>query len=436
MTRAICDERRMRGLKAIRASASDPVTYHASVDCEMQPWAVSERSREVEPLSRGTSLLTHAGVLVEEVSGRTSRMNRTFLTLLSAILVPCLAAASGTIEETVAGFVAKAGLNAETPALVVRISAGAQPEYNFAVGLANVKTRSAATADTLFRLASVSKPFTAIATLQLAERGLIDLDKPAQFYASEIPWPQVTVRHLLNHTGGLPDYLKVSFVKSRPDNHDVFHEIRNRKLEFIPGTDVHYSNTGYVALALVIEAVTGQDYATCLRQQVFTPCHMEHASVPRWDWTNLPDHATGYERRLRIYFPSDYDTFNGIVGDCGVFASATELDRWLDALHGGRLLNETSRQKAFQPPLPHPGALPYGFGWVITRFGSDTLIWHNGSWLGFDTFVGHLVGRRANIVILSNAGLQGRGLDLADDLGFPLAERLLATKEKPQSTLP
>jgi CubicO group peptidase (beta-lactamase class C family) len=285
-----------------------------------------------------------------------------------------------------------------------------------------------ASADTAFRLASVSKPFTAIAILQLVERGLIDLDQPAQHYVPEIPWPQVTVRQLLNHTGGVPDYLRETFVKSRPDNRDVFRAMRNRKLEFIPGTDVHYSNTGYAALGLVLETVAGEDYAACLRQQVFAPCGMERAAVPRWDWTSLPDRATGYERHLRLYLSSDTDCFNGMIGDGGVFASAAELDRWLDALHGGKLLKEATLKQAFQAPLPHPGALPYGFGWVITRFGKDTLIWHNGSWLGFDTFVGRLIGQRANIVLLSNAGLQGRGLDLADDLAFPLAERLVAAK--------
>lgn len=332
------------------------------------------------------------------------------------------------LEQTVASFVAKAELGEGTPALVAQVSVVGKKELEAAVGLANLKERQPAGAETSFRLASVSKPFTAIAVLQQVERGTIDLDKPAQSYASDIPWPQVTVRHLLNHTSGVPEYLVEPFLRSRPDNHDVLRSLQNRKLEFIPGTDVHYRNTGYAALALVLEGASGEDYAVCLRKQIFTPCGMSQAAVPRWEWTHLAGRATGYERRLGRYFSSDNDIFNGVVGDGGVYASVADLDRWLDALHGGILLNERSLKTAFAPPAPHPGALPYGFGWVITRMGDDTLIWHNGSWLGFDTFVGRLVGKRANIILLSNAGLHGRGIDLADDLGFPLAERLLASK--------
>ena len=355
-------------------------------------------------------------------------MNPFSLTWLFAGLIPWASLAGSSLEETVAKFVAQAELGTDTPALVVRVSVEGRPELTSSVGKANLREGVAADQDTAFRLASVSKPFTAIALLQLVEAGLVELDQSAQRYVPEFPWPQVTVRHLLNHSGGLPEYLKETFLKSRPDNRDVLHEMRGRKLEFIPGTDVHYSNTGYAALALILEAASGQEYGACLRQRIFSPCGMDCAAVPRWDWTSLPNRALGYERRLRIYFTSDNDCFNGMVGDGGVFASAVELDRWLDAFHGGKLLQSATLKQALEPPAPHPGALSYGFGWVVTRFGDDTLIWHNGSWLGFDTFAGRLVGRRANIILLSNAGLQGRGFDLADDLGFPLAERLLATK--------
>jgi len=358
-------------------------------------------------------------------------MNRiAFSLLVLALLGGGRLWAGPDFGAAVDGFVAEAGLGPETPALVVRVAIPGDPAAGLerAVGFADLRSRETAGSDTLFRLASVSKPFTAMAVLQQVEKGEVELDAPAQRYAPEIPWAEVTVRHLLNHTAGVPEYLVEPSFKSRPDNHDVFHSLRRKKLEFTPGSNVCYRNTGYAALALVLEGAAGKDYATCLREQIFAPCGMERSAVPRWDWTQLHGRATGYERRLGFYFAADTDVFNGVVGDGGVYASAAELDRWLEALHGGKLLREETLAAAFEPGLARPEVLRYGFGWVITRMGNDTLIWHNGSWLGFDTFVGRVVGRRANIILLSNAGLHGRGLDLADDLGFPLAERIIASK--------
>lgn len=357
-------------------------------------------------------------------------MERIVSCLLALALSGELWAGPGSLEETFEAFVDRSELGPETPALVACVSRDgkAEPVLERAVGLADLRRGVPAGSDTLFRLASVSKPFTAVAVLQLVERGAIDLDQAAQRYALEIPWPEVTVRQLLTHTAGVPEYLVEPSFKNRPDNRDVFHSLRRKKLEFPPGSAVRYRNTGYAALALVLEAVAGKDYASLLREQIFTPCGMERAAVPRWQWTNLAGRATGYERRLNFYFPADSDVFNGVVGDGGVYASAAELNRWLDALHGGKLLAEETLRAAFAPPLPEPQSLRYGFGWVITRMGNDTLIWHNGSWLGFDTFVGRLVGQRTNIILLSNAGLHSRGIDLADELGFPLAERIIASK--------
>jgi CubicO group peptidase (beta-lactamase class C family) len=328
------------------------------------------------------------------------------------------------------GFVARAALGSETPALVARVAICGDLVLGLdrAVGFADLRGRERASCDTLFRLASVSKPFTATAVMRQVELGAIDLDAPAQRYAPDVPWPEVTVRHLLNHTGGVPEYLSDPIFKSRPDNQDVLRALRRKKLEFVPGSAVCYRNTGYAALALVLEGAVGKDYGSVLREQIFAPSGMERTAVPRWDWTHLPGRATGYKRRLGLYVESDSDVFNGIVGDGGIYASAAELDRWLNALHGGKLLREDTMRASLEPPLPGPHSLRYGFGWVLTRIGNDTLVWHNGSWLGFDTFVGRLLRNRANIVLLSNAGLQGRGLDLADQLGFPLAERIVAAK--------
>jgi len=352
---------------------------------------------------------------------------------LALAWLPAPAARGADVEPdllpTLRAFLSTAGLTSTTPALVARVSRDGVPVLDHAIGLADLSARSPAGPETPFRLASVSKPFTALAVLQLAEQGSLGLDATVRETLPDFPWPGVTVRHLLNHTAGLPEYLGKHRWSRRPDNAEVLRAVGDDPLEFLPGTDFRYVNTGYVALALLLERVSGQPYEDCLHSQVFSRCAMNRTFVPRWDWRSVPGRAVGYQRLLGIYLPEDEDRFHGVVGDGGIYASAADLDRWLDALHGGKLLGGASLEAAFRPALPQPGATPYGCGWVVTPVGDDTLIWHNGSWLGFDTFAGRLAGARTNIILLSNAGLRYRSLDLADRLGFPLADRLLAARD-------
>jgi CubicO group peptidase (beta-lactamase class C family) len=340
-----------------------------------------------------------------------------------------VAEAGPDLLAAVRAFASSAGLDASTPALVARVSRDGAPLLDHAIGLADLAAKRPADAETPFRIASVTKPFTAVAILQLVERGLLRLDDPVDARLPGFPWSGVTVRHLLNHTGGLPDYLGKHGWSRRPDNAEVLRVAGATPLEFLPGTEARYGNTGYVALALLLETVSGQSYEAWLGSQVFAPGGMTRATVPRWDWRTVPDRAVGYQRILGLYVSDDQDRFHGVVGDGGIFAGAAELDRWLDALHGGRLLPEAALEAAFRPAPPHPGAMSYGFGWAVTPVGDDLLVWHNGRWLGFDAFAGRLTGARTNIILLSNAGLRYRSLDLADRLGFPLADRLLAARD-------
>ena len=152
---------------------------------------------------------------------------------------------------------------------------------------------------------------------------------------------------------------------------------------------------------------------------------MSRTSVPGLNWEKVPNRAVGYRRYLGRYFQDDHDSLNGVLGDGGIYTTAPDLDRWLTALHSGKLAQPSSLRRAFLPERKSNSNYDYGYGWVITRLSGAQIIWHNGSWVGFDSFVGRLVQQKANIIVLSNAGLGERNVDVTKDLGFQLANWLI-----------
>ncbi len=336
-------------------------------------------------------------------------------------------AEANSLEPVVSGFVESTGLRDDLPGMAVVVTRDGRSLLERCIGVADLKTRPAIGPDTPFRLASLTKPFTALAALQLAEKGRLTLDQPVAALLPEFPYPDITPHHLLTHTSGLPEYTSFNFFAARPDNEGIVRMLRDRPLSAQPGVAMKYNNTGYVVLASLIERASGEPYERYLRDHVFRPAGMEQSSVPRLMWRDTTGRAVGYRRKLGIFFPYDEDVLNGVVGAGGIYASARDIDRWLDALHGRQLLREKSLRRAFEPSPVSRRDLPYGYGWVITRFADDILLWHNGTWLGFDTFAGHLVHRNVNLVLLSNAGLTARDVDLAGELAFPLVEALVTS---------
>ncbi|MBP6976858.1 MAG: serine hydrolase [Bacteroidales bacterium] len=269
---------------------------------------------------------------------------------------------------------------------------------------------------TSFQLASVSKQFTAMAILILEAEGRLRLDDLLSKYIPELPYKGVTIRHLLNHTSGVPNYLWYidNYWTSEdrlPNNEDLVRILseHGEQVNFKPGQKFSYSNTGYALLASVVERISGKSFGSFLTERVFIPLDMENASVhtpvvPATDSSYL----AGY-RRFRsganVYQTVMHD---GIAGDKGVYASLEDLFKWDQALNRDVLVPHWSIQQAFTAgELNNDREIPYGFGFRLEYEGNSKVVYHYGRWSGFRTAFVKYLPENLTIIVLNNTSFNG-----------------------------
>jgi CubicO group peptidase (beta-lactamase class C family) len=273
-------------------------------------------------------------------------------------------------------------------------------------GMANLEQHVAATPATNYRLASVSKQFTAAAILLLAEDGKLKLDDPVRRWLSSPPasTDKVTLRELLSHTGGLIDYedLMPPDTTRQLNDQDVLRLLSaTSKSYFAPGTAYRYSNSGYVLLGLVIEKASGQSLPAFLQQRIFKPLHMDHTLMYVQGGPEPGHRAYGYSEANGKWKRTDQDLTSATRGDGGIYSSIDDLAKWDAALYDDRLLSDASRKLAFSPHVKvvgEPYEASYGFGWRIT---GDTL-WHSGESIGFRNVIVRWPRQHFTIILLSN----------------------------------
>ena len=269
-------------------------------------------------------------------------------------------------------------------------------------GLADVEAGTPVTRETDFRLASLTKQFTATAIMLLAADGRVRYDDPVTMCVPELPAYArgVTLRHLLQHTGGLPDY--EDFVPDSQTRQVLDAEIpalvaRSDTAYFAPGTRFRYSNTGYVLLALVVERASGQRFADVLRDRVFAPLGMSGSLAREDRGPPVPHRAYGYTVRASGVRRTD------------VYTPVRDLARWDAALDRHQLVSADAQRLAWTTPpqlpagdaVPFPGA-GYGFGWFVDREGGELRLRHHGESRGFTNAVVRYPERRLAVWILTN----------------------------------
>ncbi|HEY0506101.1 MAG TPA: serine hydrolase domain-containing protein [Lysobacter sp.] len=271
-------------------------------------------------------------------------------------------------------------------------------------GLADVEAGVATTPATHYRLASVSKQFTAAAILLLMQDGRLALDDPARRWLPSLPdaAAAVTIRHLLTHTSGLIDYEDVMDPVDTRQVHDAdvlrLLEAQHRTY-FAPGGDYRYSNSGYALLALIVERASGQRYADFVRERIFLPLGMDDAVAFEDGISQVAHRAYGYSFADGAWHRTDQSTTSAVLGDGGIYASIDELAHWDAALYDGRLLRADTLRQAFAPATKTDDPqVEYGFGWRIT---GDSL-WHSGETLGFRNVIVRDPGRHTTVVVLTN----------------------------------
>ncbi|WP_223620720.1 serine hydrolase domain-containing protein [Lysobacter sp. ESA13C] len=274
-------------------------------------------------------------------------------------------------------------------------------------GRAVLEDGAAATPQTNYRLASISKQFTAAAVLLLAQDGKLGLDDPIKRWLPSLPKAAdaITLRQILSHTSGLIDYEDVmppEFDDRDRQMHDrdVLRVLEGQnRTYFIPGQEYRYSNSGYALLALTVEKASGKSFAAFLRERIFLPLGMRHTVAYERGLSEVAHRAYGYSFEQRRWTRTDQSPTSAVLGDGGIYSSIDDLARWDAALYDDRLLSDASRRLAFSPHTSTDLAdVAYGYGWRIT---GETL-WHSGESIGFRNVIVRYPQRRLTVVLLSN----------------------------------
>jgi CubicO group peptidase (beta-lactamase class C family) len=278
-----------------------------------------------------------------------------------------------------------------------------------AYGMADLERGVPIRTDTAFRLASVTKQFTAMAIMMLQEQGRLAYDDPVARFVPELSrfGDGLTIRHLLTHTGGLPDYYDVMV--------EVSGEARPRTLHaltvlsawgeplFAPGERYEYSNAGYDVLASIIERASGQSYKEFVEQRILGPLGMAGSVVVEDRSTPIAHRAYGYRVEGDGFAPDYDDPLKDVLGSDGIYSTVEDLYRWDQALYGERLVSRKTLAEAFRPVRLADGEeVPYGFGWSLESRLGHRCVSHTGSWVGFRSFIGRYLDDRFSVIVLSN----------------------------------
>lgn len=309
--------------------------------------------------------------------------------------------------------------NADTPGAAVLVRKQGQIIFERGYGVRDLRTKAKIDASTNFRLASFTKQFTATAIMLLVHDGKLRYDETLAELFSDSPvyWKSITIRNLLNHTSGLPDYedLMDAAEKTKgpqwsPEKQiqdgEVLELLRKEKNgKSAPGTSWSYSNSGYVMLGIIVAKVSGKSYGEFLQQRIFAPLKMNHTVVYQKGGNKVANRAFGHTKESGAFKETDQSSTSATLGDGGIYSNLEDLARWDDALRNHTLLSEKEMHPALTPvklnegsephwPLEpnddnlHPGKpVSYGFGWFLDPYQDHPRTWHTGTTMGFRTVI-------------------------------------------------
>jgi CubicO group peptidase (beta-lactamase class C family) len=314
----------------------------------------------------------------------------------------------------------------DTPGAAVMVIKNGKVLLKKGYGLADLESRTAITANTAFLLASVTKQFTAMAIMILQERKQLSFDDPLSKFFSEFPAyaESITVRHLLNHLAGFPEYDELFVTTGKidkdwprssksarsefePTAKDALRLLEDVKvLRFEPGTKFEYSNSGYVILAQIVEKVSGQRFCAFLKQNIFQPLAMNGSILYDENRPSIPNAALSYKFEKGMYQDISYAPQNAIYGEDNIYTTLDDMFRWDQALYGEKLVRAETLKQAFTPGrLTNRNSIPYGFGWFV----DPHRVRHSGSWLGYRTAIARYPDKQFSVIVLSNVADCGVG---------------------------
>jgi CubicO group peptidase (beta-lactamase class C family) len=308
--------------------------------------------------------------------------------------------------------------------------------YQKAIGWADHLHRDSLKINSVFELASVSKPFTSVAIMMLAEDGKLNLDQDVKEFYPEFPYDGITVRMLLSHRSGMMNYVyfvddlwKSQKKDEKPgiSNKDVMDLIAQHKPSpyMKPDKKFHYNNSNYMVLAAIIERISGQRYSQFMAENVFKPAGLKRTAVySKAEYDKIPVDVVGHDRTWRRSVAQNF--LDGPVGDKGIYSTIHDLFLFDRALRSGRLLKQSSLDSMYIPRNDmQRGHFNYGYGWRIFQNESHKVVYHTGWWHGFR----HIYLRQLDddIVVILLSNLTNGSLLRLDELynlaGMPVVRR-------------
>ena len=316
----------------------------------------------------------------------------------------CAGFAGGVRADTIDDYINTEMAREHLPGLALAVMRHGQLVRAQGYGFANLEHHVPVHPDTVFETGAVGMQFTAIAAMFLVEDGKIRLDESVRKYLPEAPasWAPITIRHLLNHTSGLPTTPDGEFRREYTDD-ELLRIIYHQPLNFPAGAHWSFSYTGYLTLGMLIRKVTGESYAALLARRAFAPLGMQTARLMDY-LAVVPNRAAGYELRDGELRNQEWvsQTANS-TADGSLIFSVLDYARWDAGLLGRKLLRPESWAEIARPAVLASGrSYPYGFGWFMEH-GAGQEVWrHSGSWQGFQSFVIHYLGDELTLIALAN----------------------------------
>ncbi len=297
----------------------------------------------------------------------------------------------------------------DRPGAALMVTRGETLLLRECLGAADLENEEAVQPETNFRLASVTKQFTAMAVLILIQEKKLRYETRLTEIFPAFPeyGSAITVEHLLEHTSGLPDYESLL-----PDTQTV--QVKDRDVlrlmmeqdstGFAPGSAFRYSNSGYAVLAMAVEKISGLPFAEFLAARIFRPLGMTNTVAFEQNVSAVPHRAYGYSRGDQGWVRTDQSTTSAVLGDGGIYSSLVDLTRWLDLLQGREaLIPPEALARAFLPATLSCGEeVPYGYGFRLDEYRGKRRIYHGGSTRGFRNSLQWFPDDDLTVVFLSN----------------------------------
>jgi CubicO group peptidase (beta-lactamase class C family) len=343
-------------------------------------------------------------------------------TLALALTAVTSALCAAQVSSNQIDFVFASLKSRNAPGAAVLVVHNGQTVFRQGYGVTDLRTKHPIDAQTNFRLASFTKQFTATCIMLLAHDGKLHYDDHLTDFFPDFPayGKSITVRNLLNHTSGLPDYEDILMAQYPNMPSDQIPQIRDAGVlklleqqtagKFPPGSNWDYSNSGYATLAMIVEKVSGKSFGEFLHERIFSPLKMSNTLAYEKGKNEVPHRAYGHTEENGTWHETDQSPTSAVLGDGGIYSSLDDLAKWDRALREHTLLTAAEMQPALTPVQPTSGRskssdgapVNYGFGWFLDPYRGHKRMSHPGETIGFRTVIQRFPDDNLTIIILAN----------------------------------